>query len=276
MPEHAGFLSPGLSTAVARIRRDFPDWFDAAEAFNDLAMRVLPAIKVDPSRNDQLVAATLFFRILTSFQSAILLSERGLMTDARTVIRSAAEAAIVLAALVKDPAVCDLLVDRHYVHHRKIRNAWLSDPLVATATAGPEIAAVKASLAEADSAHPRAVGMKKDPINLENLAKQAGVTDLYIAVYRDLSGDAAHASLDGLNRHVRVDSEGEIIGLKFGPDVAALPDTLSSAMSTIGHALHPLLELFSLPQFEAELERRVKAWSALVSQKASSAKGQKV
>lgn len=108
------FMSSTFSPSIATIRNDFALWFDMAESFNDLGLRVLPAVKPDQSSNQQLLAAALYGRILTSFQAAYTLAERGMLADARTVVRAAAETTIVLSALVKDASVCDLLLDRHY------------------------------------------------------------------------------------------------------------------------------------------------------------------
>jgi hypothetical protein len=104
--QNEGFLSPALSGSIANIRADFAPWFDAVTAFNTLGMRVLPNVKADQSSNQQLVVAALYGRVLTSFQAAVLLAERGLLADARIVVRGAAETAIVLVAVEKDEAVC--------------------------------------------------------------------------------------------------------------------------------------------------------------------------
>lgn len=226
-------------------------------------MRVLPNVKADQSSNQQLVAAALYGRMLASFQAAFLLAEWGLLADARTVVRGAAETAIVLAGIVKDEAVCDLLIDRHFWHHQKLRQAWLNDPeAVATMTA-QEVDAVKTVIADADAEHPKARALKTDPIAIATLAQQTGFTALYNAVYRSASGDAAHTSIDALNRHIRADDQANITGLKFGPDVSDLPATVSDAMSVLAHALHAVTEHFKLAQFGDELAQCIAAWKAL-------------
>ena len=97
-----GFLAPSLASSIANIKRDFAPWFGAAEAFVSLGMQVLPAVKADQTSYQQLVAAALYGRALTSFQAAYVLTERGMLADARTVVRAAAETAIILSAVVKD------------------------------------------------------------------------------------------------------------------------------------------------------------------------------
>lgn len=265
-PDVAGFLSPEISYSIRDIRKGFAPWLDAAMSFNELGMRVLlkANVNADQASTPQLIMAPLLYgRTLTSFQSAYLLTERGMTSDARTVVRAAAETAIILAAMVKDTGVCDLLVDRHYWHHRKLRTAWLKDPEAATHMTPQEMHAVEATITAANIEHPRAKTLTSDPINVFNLAQLAGVTALYNTVYRTTSGDAAHTSPDALDRLCRVDAQRDIIGFKFGPDVADLPNTLSDAISVLGHALNSILELLSLSQFENDLAQCIAAWKDL-------------
>lgn len=259
-----GFLAPSLASSIANIKRDFAPWFGAAEAFVSLGMQVLPAVKADQTSYQQLVAAALYGRALTSFQAAYVLTERGMLADARTVVRAAAETAIILSAVVKDATVCDLLIDRHFWHHRTLRNAWLNDPQAVAAMTPTEVDAVKAAITEAEESHPKAKQSRGDPVTIAALAKRAGVTALYNVVYRSTSGDAAHTSLDALNRHIQADGDGDITGLKFGPDTSDLPATLSDGISVMGHALNAVLELFPLQQFSPELASCVASWKSLV------------
>lgn len=263
MSQNDGFLSSSMSTSIASIRNGFEPWLCVANSFNKLGMRVLPAVKADQSSNQQLVAAALYGRILTSFQAAHILTERGMLADARTVVRAAAEAAIILSAVIKDAAVCDLLVDRHYWHHIKLRNAWLNDPQAVAEMTPQDVDAIRASIAEAEISNPKAKQMRSDPVGIAALAQKAGVTALYNAIFRITSGDAAHTTLDALNRHIRADADGNIHGLKFGPDISDLPDTLSDAISVLGHALHAVLEYFLLQQFSDDLVHCVAAWRTL-------------
>jgi Family of unknown function (DUF5677) len=69
--------------------------------------------------------ALLFGRALTSLQSVVILAERGLSADSRTVLRAAAETTIVLCAVAADAGVADQLVLRHQWHRRKLLTSWL-------------------------------------------------------------------------------------------------------------------------------------------------------
>ncbi|EEF26623.1 conserved hypothetical protein [Ricinus communis] len=262
MSQSKGFLSDML-TSIASIRRDFAPWFDAASAFNDLGMLMLPVAKADQSDNQQLVAATLYGRTLTSYQAAYLLTERGMLADARTIVRAAAETAICLCAVVEKPSVIDLLIQRHFFHHRRLRTSWLHEPQARAALTDADIQALKAGIEQIDSECPDIAKMKRDPVSIADLARDAGVTALYNVVYRSASGDAAHTSPDALNRHVKADMQGNIHGLKFGPETDDLPATLSDAISVLAHALHAVRQLFQLHRFDDDLRACEASWSAL-------------
>lgn len=51
MSQSQGFHSADLTASIANLRRDFAPWFAVAAAFNELAMRVLPAIKPGTTDN---------------------------------------------------------------------------------------------------------------------------------------------------------------------------------------------------------------------------------
>ena len=89
------------------------------------------------------------------------------------------------------------------------------------------------------------------------------MTVLYNVIYRAASGDGAHTSIDGLNRHVRADQLANVVGLKFGPDVSDLAETLSDSMSLLAFATDAILALFSVPQFAVESSDCVAKWKAL-------------
>lgn len=226
-------------------------------------MRVLPNVKPASDSNQQVVAAALYGRALASYQAAFLLAERGLISDARTVVRAATETVIILSAVVKDAGVCDLLFDRHVLHHAKLRRAWLNDPQALAHMTPDQISTTKETLAEIEAQFSQVKTLKKDPVTISDLAKKAEVMALYNGVFRVTSGDAAHTTLDSLNRHIRVDENGDIAGMKFGPSSDDLPTTLSDAISVLGFALHAVADLFQIPDLIDDLAVAVAEFKAL-------------
>jgi hypothetical protein len=63
-----GFLSSDHVAWTARTRAQFKEWFDLVDSFNREAMKILLAIKPCQSKNQRLVAASLYGRALQSFR----------------------------------------------------------------------------------------------------------------------------------------------------------------------------------------------------------------
>ncbi len=264
-PASVGFLSPGLAGDSARIRADFSAWFDVAEDLNRHAMRVLPSLQPGTDSKDGLVVALLFGRALTTFQAVLILAERGMLGDSRTLVRAASETAIVLAAVVADPAVCEQLIDDHFRHHKKMRNAWLEDGQAVAVMSKEQVDAVRAALADAERDRPSVKG--GNPMSLEPLSKIGGTLALYNAVYRSMSGDAAHVTADSLNRHALADADGRVRGLKLGPTVDDLADTLFGSMWILATVLEATGVFFIRPASAGGPAQGVDRWSAFAEER---------
>lgn len=130
--EKEGFLSPTSSRWKSDIRAKCPQWFAFAEKVNIVGNELLRKSK--PSREDetQLVASLLFARALQSFQASIILSELGMETEARTLVRNCAESAIALGKLAVDDTFIDVLISDYDKHRKTIANALLNDNDVKT------------------------------------------------------------------------------------------------------------------------------------------------
>ena len=259
-PGSVGFLSPALVHDCTRIRADFAEWFEISEEFNRLAMRVLPSLQPATTSNDGLLVALLFGRALTTFQAVLILAGPGMMGDARTLVRAVSETAIVLAAVVADATVCEQLIDDHFRHHKKMRNAWLEDGQAVAVMTKEQVDAVRAALADAERDRPLVKG--GNPMSLEPLSKIGGTLALYNAVYRSMSGDAAHVTADSLNRHALASADGRVRGLKLGPTVDDLADTLFGAMWVLVTVLEATQIFFSRPEPAGGPAPDLARWSA--------------
>jgi hypothetical protein len=104
MSEGQGFLSPEIAPWIGRHRTENRAWFSLAMDLNSLAHQELLLLEAPLEDNKALLAALLFARSLSSFQAAILLAERGMTQDARTITRSCFESVFCFGALRNDPS----------------------------------------------------------------------------------------------------------------------------------------------------------------------------
>lgn len=256
----AGFLESDEQARIAQIRQRHAPWFALIDRLNRLAMSVL--LVETPRVPEELYAATLFARAVTLFQGAVLMAERGMATEARTLVRGCAETAIALGCARLDKTFFAQL-DEDYDKHRI---AMANDLLERLPAGDPNISDrqredLRATIAQISSEytapHPRR-------INWAAAAIVAAMTDLYLTVYRETSGDAAHVSLKALERHVALDARGDIDGLRFHPDIDGAAETLSAAVASLLHATEAKLRGLSNAPAEAELHALTREWNALV------------
>ena len=79
--------------------------------------------------------------------------------------------------------------------------------------------------------------------------------DIYDTYFRGLSGDASHTTVLSLNRHAGQDSNGMMIGTRWGPNDAETAATLMTLCSIMFYLLHWVTDTLAARQGDAELER---------------------
>ena len=258
-----GFLSPELDGWTATCRKTHAEWFAMLESINSAGMKALYDVARPVRRNtQQLIASLLFGRALQSLQGSILLLERGMQADGRTLIRSATESTIALGGIADGDgkqAIEELTADADK-HRLRLMNALMDDP-ESRAELGedaPEkFAAAKTEiLTEHGDDGPRA-------LNLEALARRVKMLGIYNTIYRDFSGNGAHPTIAALMHHVLYDNAKEITELTFEPRDNELPSTLSAACSVGLCALEAVAQVFSHDATHARVRELADEWKGL-------------
>ncbi len=102
----AGFLSSETRRRRHNIRAENRDWFELADEVNYVLMKIIShGRSLDPGYNwsQRAVAIRLLMRTTTSFQGVIKLSELGMISPARTLVRTIVEDSFCAARLDKKP-----------------------------------------------------------------------------------------------------------------------------------------------------------------------------
>jgi hypothetical protein len=216
--DEQGFLSPDITAWIDKHRAENRAWFALATNLNSIAQRELLLLEPAAEDNEAIVAAQLFVRGLSSFQAAILLAERGMVLDARTITRSCFETVFLFGALHKDRGFLEKF-EQADVHNKKtFANAQLAGRVKLLPEAAETLTQFLEDLGQS--------GEKGRPLNLKEVADAAGLRNEYDVYYRGLSNDAAHPSLIALKRYCEVDANNELKGLRWGPDVKDVEETL--------------------------------------------------
>jgi Family of unknown function (DUF5677) len=124
--DEQGFLSPEVAAWINKHRSENQAWFSLAMGLNSVAQQELLLLKVLSEDKSAFLAALLFMRGLSSFQAVILLVERGMTQDARTITRSCFESLFCLAALGNDPSFLEKFEKSGVRGKKKFANALLA------------------------------------------------------------------------------------------------------------------------------------------------------
>jgi Family of unknown function (DUF5677) len=241
-----GFLSPELEKFRTALRGipAYRAWFEFGDDLNRLGHEMLDGLDVPLDDNQRLTIAGLFVRAHKSLQAALTLAEMGLVGDARAVLRSAVEGAIALNALVNDATFLDQLIEAHQLHQRKRARLVLSNPDYRSIYTVEQIVQMEATINEVD-AKEAAVGRKLMDINWADTAFKH-CKDLYDLLYRLLSSDGTHTTIDSINRVFGYGAVTKRINeLKVGPDIAGLVETLKSASLMFLWAADPFARIYN-------------------------------
>ncbi len=230
--ETQGFLSQDIETWRKRFVEKNSEWFGIAARVNEVAQKLaFSAHTKDGGRNAErrLLAGQLFVRVLSSFQGAILMAERGMTVEARTLVRGCLESTFILGALHDDDyEIVKIMLHADYNSRRTLaynlsRNAIFRGVVDANTLRNVD------SLADA-AAKPCQV----PKLSYKELAEKGGMEGLY-DIYKQLSADAAHPTVTSLSRHLDPDERDTANSVVCGPDgnVSELIDTISLALNIL-------------------------------------------
>ena len=233
--ENEGFLSADITAWIAKARSEHVDWFQLADQLNQEGMKLLFAAQPSSGSNREFVAA------LQAFQGSVLLSERGMGAEARTLVRNCAEAAIALGNVALSETFLDELIADYDKHRLTIANVFFNDPDCKSELPAEQLEKLREVAA----------------------AKKAGMAALYNTVYRGISGDAAHVSIDALNRHIKSDADNNVEHLTFRPSSGDLADTLSAGASAMLHSMEALGRIYGQSSVSNLVSRLGEVWRGL-------------
>lgn len=197
-----GYLADDLSALVASVRRANADYRSLLLDINRHAVKTQYAIVI-PNDPQHSLAAGLFGRLVATVQSAVILLERGLTSQAGSVLRTSVEFWFAIEALSKTPDLVNrFLRDHDYSRKRtwRFRAKW----------ATPEVMRMFDEIGE-----PTESGQELKTIQLAELAD---MEDVYRSLYSLLSL-STHVSAYDIDRHFVPGPTGRLAEIQMDPVV---------------------------------------------------------
>jgi hypothetical protein len=219
--DEVGFLSPQIDDWIKRHRAGHAEWFSLCENLNEFAQHVMLSFK--PLRSDRrlTVVAAVFSRVVSHFQATILLTERGMLLEARVVARAALEATFIVGALLKDKKFVDDYAKDHEVRCRKTITSLLKHNDQELNAIGTTRERLQRDLERVEKIISEE-GIKE--LKVRETARRAQMDRHYESLY-DLLCSTVHTRVKDLERGVIMDAGGWPDQIKWGPD--SNPDAIS-------------------------------------------------
>jgi Family of unknown function (DUF5677) len=208
--EH-GFLGAEADQIRQQILQKYTELFASLNQLNDICHEYLRTAKYHHGEGVDVSAVSYFMRALMTFQSLIVLLERGCIEDVRALCRTLLQACFRLAAIAIDPTVVNRIVasaldlDRQRLRHFKSG--------VLKMLPGASDVDLDAKIAELDA---KIKTLGGSMITDKELAKIGGRLGDYYTAYA-LQSDAAHTSPSDLQSLLKYDQNGNLLGFNYGP-----------------------------------------------------------
>lgn len=235
-----GFLGKEITSHISDIRSKYSRLFSLCDELNKLCHRTLFKIVAHNQHAQEILVATLYMRIKSSFQGVVILTERGMIPQAKMILRSIFEALFTLCALSKKIELCDIYIQadqkKRLKHLKKLRMLKSGLPPEAKES---EIQKLEQKLKKDIEEK----GIK--PPNVEQWSKEAGQHDIYLAAYTVLC-DPVHTNVKDLERYLVLDENNEIKEFNWGPDTDDLEMVLSTNIECMLVALKATCNLFKI------------------------------
>lgn len=109
--EQHGFVGEQIKEWITKIRSDHSALFDLAVDINKLCHKTMFELDVHNSHAQEVTIASLYLRSLNTFQSVVLLSERGMIPQAQILARALLETVFTLCALCKKNELVNVYIN---------------------------------------------------------------------------------------------------------------------------------------------------------------------
>jgi hypothetical protein len=211
-----GFLGTEGERIQQQILKKYAELFGHLRDFNDICHEYLSGLRIDRQAEIEVFTIAYFIRGLKTFQSLILLLERGMLDDVRVLGRTLLHTHFRLAALANDPTVLKRIRTSSLLEQKRRLESYKSGKRKVPANATK--VDLDQLIAQAESQLQKLGG---SGINEKELAKIGGRLRDYDEAYAILS-DAVHTSISDVLPSMKFGHKGNFLGYIYGQTIGTL------------------------------------------------------
>lgn len=241
--EEAGFLSEQIKEWIEKYRKEYLSWFDLCEEINKFSYHTSFTIKVHNKYLPELIGATLNVRAMSCFQGVIIMAERGMMNEAKSLLRCLLEFMFAIVAIEKDRTTATqiTLEDLHQrKDYLKAYKRYKKDEI--THESNPSLGDIERLMQEIEDDIQKE-NIKK--LTKRELAEKAGLVTFYDTAYKYLSS-SIHVNVRDLEQYLSVNESKDIKEILWEPNVDEIELVLSTAAESMLYVLGAISKIFEL------------------------------
>jgi hypothetical protein len=259
-----GFLSDDIHHWIEKHRKHYNDWFSLSENVSSISQKFLLSLKPPSDDGQKVISTILFSRILSHFQGIVLLTERGMATEARSLLRGMLDATFACVALSKHKSLVEEFVNDDLWQRLKSINNFRALPKAIKKKHRIGNAKLK-KLAEDLQQEIDEKQIK--PLTTEYLAQKAEMLSHYNTLFVLLSS-STHSRVRDLEQHLGDEKIDKLNTLLWGPDVSGLNEILFPACELLFIAAKGISNLFNGSEFDKEFQEQWEKYEKLIGNSA--------
>jgi hypothetical protein len=250
-----GFLSTQLDGFEEHIANAYADFYRYLLKASQFCQKLQYKLTIHKNNSDEIIAAILFSRTLATYQAFILVAKRGMLEQAKMLLRCIFESLFPLVAISKHKGYSLKLIGSEEHERLKALNKLIryhqrqaqNDPLI------------KNIREKADEVKEIISKNNFKKIGIMRAAADAGLIDWYDTAYTLLSG-TVHASVRSLETSIVFDHELDLKELKNEPEIDGFENLFATALEAMKYAIAAISEIFQIDTkaFVEELFQKIK------------------
>ncbi len=259
-----GFLSFEIHKFAKQILDDHRHWFSLCEKLNRFGLSKMldlhierdievkdiidsPDFEIERKKRQlalakKYISAGYLTRALSNFQGIILLAEKGMVFEVRTILRCLSEIAFNLVAVAKNENFIEQLICQDYFHRRSALKAVLFNHERGVKIEGKTVDEINIDI---DDISEQIKELKIKKLFIKDKAEAAGMLSYYDSQYVLLS-DTIHSSTRDLEHYFKIDDDNLIEEILWGPETKGVDLLLFSSADLMIIILNAIQSIFKI------------------------------
>ncbi len=261
--ENAGFLSKDVEKYKENHRKKNKRIFQLCETLNRFSHSIMWKIKVTNEYLPGILSACAYVRVMSNFQSIIILAEYGLINEAKIILRSLVEGMFLMVAITKEKEYSRKIVEQDILEREKTCKAIRRNIIAGIhKLEEPTLDEIEKQIEDL-KIEIKEKCIKK--INKRDLSIAAGLESYYDTIYHLLSG-TVHINPRDLEQYLDLTEERKIREIKWGPEIEEIEDILFSTVEIMVSVLESISNMFEIKLEEEwpSIYAEYKAFGAMV------------